>query len=105
MDSKILLGKILQRLQDQGYCKVKELNRFGFVEEKETLVIVSRQRGKNTKLYFKKILVGIEGYQTDTAAYDKGPSELRAFGLTHVTSPIFALLHLLPKDAYSNPKR
>jgi hypothetical protein len=100
MDSKILLGKILQRFEDKGYAKVAELNRFVRVEESNSQLMILRENNNTTRVDFKKIVIGIEFYQRNPEAYDKGPKALRDAGLTHVTSPIFALLHLLRKDAY-----
>jgi hypothetical protein len=102
MDSKILLGKILQRFEDRGYVKIADYNRFGRVKEGASHLEVLRENNNTARVDFKKLLVAIEFYQSHPEAYDEGPSELRRAGLTHVTSPIFSLLHLLSKEAYGN---
>jgi len=58
-----------------------------------------RQKGIEAVIPFSKIILGIEFYQEDPSLYDSGPSELREAHTLHVTSPVLALLHLLPKDA------
>lgn len=100
VDAKILLGKILQRFQDIGYAKVASYNAFKRVSETNTSVIVLREKGTEAIIPFSKILAGIKFYQENPAAYDKGPSALRKIPITHITSPVFTLLHLLPKKAY-----
>jgi hypothetical protein len=65
MESKIILGRILQRFIDQGYAQVDGYNRFGFIEFKNQEVWVTREKGKNTKVPFAKILDGIEAYRNN----------------------------------------
>jgi hypothetical protein len=101
MDSKIILGRIIQRLVDQSYSQVEGYNRFDLVEVKSTSILVLRENGKNATIPLNKILIGIEAYQHNVEKYDKGPTELRTVGLTHITSPIFSMLHLLTKLDYS----
>jgi hypothetical protein len=100
MESKILLGKILQRFEDQGYAKVDGYNRFDLVKSGETFVTVLRQKGTEAKVDFKRLLIGIDFYKENNSAYDEGPTALRRAGITHITSPVFSLLHLLKKAAY-----
>lgn len=100
MDSRILLGRILQRFEDKGKAKVVGYNEFKYVRETESSVIVLRQNGSRTPIPHARILKGIEYYQKNSESYSMGPSALGKARLTHVTSPIFALLHLLPKEAF-----
>lgn len=100
MDSKILLGRILQKLEDNGKAKVPGYNTFKRVKEKENSIILLRENGNEATIPFKTILLGIEYYKMNTQAYDKGPTELRKASITHITSPVYALLHLIPKHHY-----
>ena len=100
MDSKILLGKILQRLSDLGISKVDGYHGFEYLRETNNSVYVGREKGKDTSIPFNKIIMGIEAIKSDPLAYDKGPTVLRKFGITHITSPVWSLLHLLPIDDY-----
>jgi len=100
MEAQIILGRILQKFIDKGFSKHLDYNRFGFVDLKNNSVIVTREAGANTSVPFKDLIIAIEGYQKNTSLYDEGPSSIRALGITHITSPIHSLLHLLPKDAY-----
>lgn len=95
-----MLGKILQRLEDQGYAKVSGYNTFKLIKETDSSVTLLREKGTDTMIPFKKILAGIDYYKANSAAYDKGPTELRKVPITHITSPIFTLLHLIPKKSY-----
>lgn len=100
MDSKILLGKILQRFNDTKISKVDDYNSFGYIGETNNSVFVTREKGKDTAIPFEKILIGINEYKTNPDLYSSGPNELREFGITHVTSPVWSLLHLLSKEEY-----
>jgi len=100
MDSKILLGRILQQFIDLQIAQVEGYNSFGFIKLNKTSVIVSRENGKDTIVPFAKIIGGIKAYQETPELYGGGPTVLRTFGITYVTSPVFALLHLLTIDDY-----
>jgi len=100
MDSKILLGKILQRFSDQKTAQVEGYNSFGYIRETDNAVFVTREAGDDTFIPFEKILKVIEAYKLRPNLYQEGPSALRDFGITHVTSPVWALLHLLKVEDY-----
>lgn len=100
MDSKILLGKILQRLSDVKVAKVDGYSSFGYIKETENAVFVTRETGEDTRIPFEKILKGIETYKLTPSFYQQGPSVVRDFGIPHVTSPVWALLHLLKEYDY-----
>ncbi|RZK10503.1 MAG: hypothetical protein EOO46_10535 [Flavobacterium sp.] len=100
MDSKILLGKILQRFCDAKITKVTGYNSFGYIKETGNAVYVTRENGKDTRVSYEKVIIGIEAYKIQPTLYKKGPSALRDFGITHVTSPIWSLLHLLEENDY-----
>lgn len=102
MDSKILLGKILQRFFDKKIAKVEGYNSFGYLRETNNSVYVTREGGDDTLIPFNKIIDGIEAYQSNSELYDTPPTVLREFGIAHFTSPIFAFLHLLSKEDYEN---
>lgn len=95
MESKILLGKILQRFRDQQFVQVEGYNRFEYIRETEKAVWVTREKGADTPVPFNKLIKGIEAFQNDPNLYKEGPSAIREFGITHVTSPVWSLLHLL----------
>lgn len=76
----------MQIAQVEGY------NSFGFIKLNKTSVIVSRESGKDTIVPFAKIIAGIETYQETPELYGGGPTLLRTFGITHVTSPVFCVV-------------
>lgn len=100
MDSKILLGKILQRYFDNKIAQVEGYNSFGYIRETENSVIISREAGEDTPIPFEKILKAIDAYKTNPKLYQQGPTALRDFGITHVSSPVWSILHLLSEDEY-----
>ena len=100
MDSGILLGKILQRFSDRKAAHVEGYKAFSFIRETDNSVFVTREAGEDTPIPFQKILLGIEAYKLDPNLYHQGPTALRAFDITHITSPVWALLHLLEVEEY-----
>ena len=100
MDSKILLGKILQRFFDKKVSKVENYNSFGYIRETNSAVYVTREKGEDTRIPFDKILIGIEAYKENPELYDTNSNALRNFGITHINSPIWSLLHLLSRKDY-----
>ncbi|GAB1447469.1 MAG: hypothetical protein LCH37_13200 [Bacteroidetes bacterium] len=100
--SEELLLEILKRFKANGLAQVSGLNAFGYVRETPKSVYVTREKGKDTLISHKRLLMGIEAYQSNPSLYEQGPAALREFGITHVTSPIYAMLHLLSKKEFTN---
>lgn len=95
MEESFVVTKIVNRFEERGYIQVPGYNRFGFVGKGESYVIVSRESGKDTKIPFAKIAESVRAARRDSKVYSEGPSRLRQHGITHITSPLWALLHLL----------
>lgn len=100
MDSKILLGKILQRFKDTNKAQVEGYNAFGYIRETRNAVFVTRENGEDTPIPFEKILKGIDAYKSNSSLYQTTPTALRDVGITHLTSPVYALLHLLEENDF-----
>lgn len=90
-----LVAEVVSRIQRRGYAQVTGYNKFGFVAIGKEHVIVSREMGKDTRVPFAMIRKAIEAVRTDHRIYHQGPSALRAYGITHITSPLWAMVHLL----------
>ena len=90
-----LVQKIVKRFKEKGYSQVEGYNRFGYVRETPSAVIVSREKGKDTTIPFAKLLKAIEAVRDEHKVYSKGPSALRDYGITHINSPVWSLIHLL----------
>ena len=100
MDSDTILKQILINFTAKGYSQVPGYNRFGYIGQTDSAVIVSRETGQDTKIPFAKILMGIEAVKQKRSVYDAGPASLRDFEITHINSPIWSLLHMVPKSDY-----
>ncbi len=100
MDAKIIFSRIIQRLLDQGHAQVFPLNYFGLIAIKANSVLVSRENGLDTSIPFSRLELAIKTFQQNPKLYSNGPNALRPFGITHLNSPIYALLHLLPYECY-----
>lgn len=100
MDSKILLGKILQRFSDKKVCQVEGYNSFGYIKETDNTVYVTREAGQDSRIPFEKIIIGIEAYKSNLNLYNIGPNALRDFDITHINSPIWSMLHLLEQTDF-----
>ena len=102
MKNQKLLNQILEKFRKKGVSQVVGYNSFGYVSETEKTITVSREKGKDTIISKSKILVGIEAFIKNSNLYYEGPAKLREYGITHVTSPIWSLLHLVPFNEYKN---
>ena len=98
--SEVLLQNVLQNFRTRGYAQVTGYNRFGYVSETGNAVVVSRESGTDTPIPFPKIIEAVEAAKRDPKVYTDGPSALRSHGITHITSPLGALLNLLPQSDY-----
>jgi len=94
MQTSQIIRQIVKRFQQQGYAQVPGYNRFDYVGKGESYVIISRENGNDTKIPFSKLAESIEAVRKDFRVYSEGPSKLRQYGITHITSPLWALLHL-----------
>ena len=92
--NKDLAKLIVRRFKEKGWSRVPGYNRFGYLSETASAVIVDRESGKNTRIPIKKIEQGISAVRTDSTVYDGGPSKLRQHGITHIGSVVWSLLHL-----------
>jgi hypothetical protein len=100
MDSEVLLDKILKAFREKKIAQVEGYYPFGFIRETGKAVWVTRKKGKDTPIPFIKILNGINAYIAKPELYNEGPSKLRGYGITHVNSPVWSLLHLLSISDY-----
>lgn len=98
MDASQIVSQIVSRFQEQGYAQVSGYNRFSFISRAESHMVVSRENGKDTKIPFAKLTEAIKAVRNDSKIYSDGPARLRKHGITHITSPLWALLHLLTHD-------
>lgn len=95
-----ILDKIICEFKIQGYSQVPGYNRFGYIRDTGNSLIVSREKGENTKIPFPKIAQAIEAVKDNPSVYNSGPSSLRSYGVTYINSPIWSLLHLVPLSDY-----
>ena len=85
---------LVYRLEHLGSAQVEGYNRFGFIKRSANAVTVSREAGKDTRIPIAKIEAAVAAVRAQPAVYEGGPVRLRAHGLTHITSPLWAILHL-----------
>lgn len=93
-DMEAVVELVMSRLCSRGYAQVKGYNRFEYVRHTDGTVTVLRENGNTVDVRLSAIRKAIEAVRTDPTVYDKGPSALRAHGITHVNSPIWSMLHL-----------
>jgi hypothetical protein len=93
MRSKI--EAIVERFQKNRIAQIPGYKKFGYINITQKALVVSREDGENTRIPFAKIEEAIRAIRLNNSIYDDGPSSLRKYGITHITSPIWALVHLL----------
>ena len=102
MTQDVTVSRIVDLLESRGFAQVAGYNRFGFVERGTSHVVISRENGKDTRIPFAKIEQAVLAVRRDPKVYSEGPSRLRTHGITHITSPLWALLHLLTLNDLSH---
>src|SRR5690606_2880867 len=78
---------------------VPGLVRFKFAKESSGAIVLTRRSGKPTNVGKAQIAAAVEGVRSNHRLYVDGPGALRSVGITHVNSPIYALLRLQPLNA------
>ena len=79
-------------------AQVDGYNAFTLIKQRGNTLLVSRERGKNTIIPKSRILKAIELVRKDPAIYDRGPGALHNAEATHITPPVWAILHLMTLD-------
>ena len=93
-------NELLQKFEDTGVAQVEGYNSFGFIRRTDNGFYISREAGEDTYIPNKKLDQAIDAVRQDPSVYSGGPSKLRFFGITHVNSPLWAVLHLIPLNEY-----
>lgn len=93
-----VIDKIFANARDAGEIRgAPRYNKFGYIRETGGAVILMRENGNQTKVPRKVLARAIEAVRLDHSIHGKGPGALRkASGITHVTSPTWALLRGVP---------
>lgn len=97
-----LAERILARFRDTGLAGVPGYKQFRYGRETGKALIVVREGGQEARVPIDRLQTAIRAVVQDASIYGGGPSRLRACGVTHVMSPIWALLHLLPLESYGS---
>lgn len=92
--------ELIQKFEDAGIAQVEGYNSFGFIRRTDSGFYVSREGGEYTYISNKILAQAIDAVRQDPSVYSGGPSKLRDFGITHVNSPLWAILHLMPINEY-----
>jgi hypothetical protein len=90
-----LVREIVARLKEKGFAEVEGYNRFVLVRSTGSALYVLREKGTEAKVPLDKIRVGLSAIRGDHSVYTSGPNALRKYGITHVNSPVWSLVHLL----------
>jgi len=73
---------------------------FGFIRLSGKGIIISREDGLDTKIPRSKIEKAVKAVKSNHSIYNSEPSSLRSYGITHINSPIHALIRILPVESY-----
>ena len=95
-ETDAIVEHILDVFQESGVAQVSGYAPFRFVGRAAESVIVERQNGNEARIPLSILRRAVEAVRKDHSVYKGGPSRLREHGITHVTSPTWALIRLLP---------
>jgi hypothetical protein len=96
--NELLINIIDERFKKKGFTQVSGYNKFVYLGKTDNYFIIEREKGTNAKIPLSKIITAIEAVKVDHSVYNTGPNSLRRFGITHINSPIWSMLHLLSID-------
>ena len=89
-----VLKMLMSRFREEKVAQVEGYNKFEYIRETNKAVIVGRENGSEARVPFSTIENAIQAVRNDHYVYDGGPVRLRVYGITHVNSPVWAILHL-----------
>jgi hypothetical protein len=95
-----LAATILAKFRGVGLAGASGYKQFRYGRETQKAVIVVREGGQEARVPVDRLRTAIRAVMENPSIYEGGPSQLRASGVTHVTSPIWALIRLLPPESY-----
>lgn len=98
--SEILLGRILQKMITNGYCQMEGYNRYAYLSHSSNSLVIGRKDGMDTTIPYSKILLAIQNYQLNPDDFEGNTTTIKNYGISHIYSPIFSLLHMLNKEDY-----
>lgn len=87
---------ILVAVAAAGAAQVPGFVSFKFAGRTGDSVRLVRRNGNETRVPYSTVCKAIEAVRADHSIYLGGPSRLRRYGITHVTSPAWALVRMLP---------
>jgi len=98
--------KSIDEVTDKIFANTRELGeirgapgykKFDYIRETSSAVLLRRENGNETRVSRSVLARAIEAVRRDHSLHGKGPKALReASGITHVTSPTWALLRSVP---------
>jgi len=91
----IVVEELIFRFKMKRVAKVDGYNEFKLVKQQGNNLIVTREKGKETEIPKSRISKAIEFVRKDPTIYDRGPGALHGTGVTHITSPVWTILHLM----------
>ncbi len=87
---------VIDAAEAAGEFGVPGLVRFTYVERTAAALTVMRRNGNTVRIPKTTLAAALEGVRGNHGLYIDGPGSLRDVGITHITSPTYALLRLLP---------
>jgi hypothetical protein len=87
---------ILTAVESAGAVQVPGFVSFKFAGRSGGSIRLIRRNGNETTIPYSTICKAIEAVRSDHSVYLGGPLRLREYGITHVNSPTWALVRVLP---------
>lgn len=91
-----VIEDIVHALREERVAQVPGYAAFRFLRLAGESILVERQNGNEARIPFSVIRQAIDAVRKDHTVYIGGPGRLRECGITHINSPTWALIRLLP---------
>ena len=93
--SPMNVSSLIARFKENGDAQVEGYKKFEYVRETNNAVIIRRENGNEVRIPKGTLKKAIEAVQNEPQVYNEGPTKLRKYGITHITSPVWAILHVV----------
>ena len=92
-----VLAEIVSTFRSTGLATSRQAKfRYASAPNKAHSIAVMRGNGNCVPIRHADVVRAIHAVRSDPSIYSRGPSSLREFNITHINSPVWALLRLLP---------
>lgn len=86
--------QLIERFQAAGKAQVEGYDAFEWASQTEKAIVIRRKNGQTARIPKETVVSAIALVRRSPEVYQRGPNQLQIHGVSHVSSPVWAILHL-----------